>query len=71
VACDLPNRARLPPHQRLVLDPVRVLGELWIPSLEIGFILAIVPLSIREDACSSRGHVEGELRCIDVAPHPV
>jgi|GEM_PF-4389075 len=31
-----------------------VLGELGVPALEVGFILAIVPLSIREGGCSSR-----------------
>jgi len=45
-------------HQLLVLDPMRRLRINAFASMQIRLVLLVVPLGVREGACSSRGGAE-------------
>ena len=43
----------LPPHQRLVLDPLRLIRVNALPPMQIRLVLLVIPLKPRIAACSS------------------
>jgi hypothetical protein len=53
-----PIMAWLLSHQRLVLDPLRLIRVDPLPAMQVRLVLLVVPLGVQEGGCSSRAGAE-------------